>query len=203
MSDRFEAAEEDPIFETLGRALPRVTPSPELFERILHETAATPAQSPPVRRGRLPPPWRRWVPSLVAAAAGAVVAAAITLSLETSTPGVVSATAQVRSERAASPLVGVADLYNPTSAGGQLRVRLDNVPPPPRGSHYELWLLPHDSTQMTAVASFTPASHNITLDVPLPTPDQYAALDITIQRNDGSPTRSQTNLAGGTFTRDR
>ena len=53
---------------------------------------------------------------------------------------------------------------------------------------------------MTAVASFTPAGENVDLVLPLPTPGRYAALDISVQPNNGSPIRSTVNLADGTFT---
>jgi len=43
-------------------------------------------------------------------------------------------------------------------------------------------------------------SSDVTLDLPLPAPGNYAAMDISVQANDGPPTHSGTSLAGASFT---
>jgi hypothetical protein len=52
---------------------------------------------------------------------------------------------------------------------------------------------------MTAVGSFTPAEPTVTLSLPLPTAGDFAAVDISIQSNDGPPEHSNVSLAGARF----
>ena len=52
---------------------------------------------------------------------------------------------------------------------------------------------------MTAVGSFTPASRNVKLKLPLPEPGDYAAVDISVQENGGPAAHSSVSLAGGAF----
>jgi anti-sigma-K factor RskA len=200
MSDLFGVPDDDPALDALGRALPRVAPPADMFDRIL---AATAGQSEPRRRTdpRVRPRRRRgWLPVFAAAAAAAAATAAITVSLETGKSlGRASADAAVASQGGGDRVSGTAALYHPDSPGGQIRLVLRKVPAPPHGAHYELWLLPEGSRQMTAVASFTPAGATVDLLLPIPAPGRYAALDISVQPNNGPPARTQTSLAGGTF----
>jgi anti-sigma-K factor RskA len=109
------------------------------------------------------------------------------------------AVASIASHLSSAHVVGTADLYRSAAAGGKLSVRLSDVPAPPRDTHYEVWVLRSGSTEMTAVGSFTPAGTSVHLVLPLPAPGTYAAMDISVQRNDGPPQHSQISLAGATF----
>ncbi len=189
----------DPIFDRLGQALPRVTPPDDLLDRIL---AASDAESPaPAPRSRRPARRRiSWRPTIAVSVAAAAIAAALAIALEPSNSlGTATAKAQITSPAATNPLTGRAVLYGPTSPGGRLTVKLRNVPPPRRGTHYEVWVLPEGSNQMTAIGSFTPSGTAIDLVLPLPSPGRYRAIDISIQDNNGSPARSTRTLGSGLF----
>ena len=199
MSDRLDSPDEDATLDALARALPRVAPRPDLLDRILAATAEG-AGAPAKTTRRLRRPRRGLLPILAAAALGAAAAAAITSSIESGPSlGAAAASAAVAGQLRSSLVSGRAELYRPESSGGELRLQLQDVPAPPPHAHYELWLLPRDSKQMTAVASFSPAGGRVALLVPLPAPDRYAALDISIQRDDGPASRSPLSLASGTF----
>jgi Anti-sigma-K factor rskA len=190
----------DPTFDRLGQALPRVAPTEGLLDRIL---AATDAGSPVPEAAAAPRPPRRRIrrrPAILVAFAAAATVAAAAIALEPSgSLGPAAARAEISSPAAANPLEGRAALYRPTRPGGRLMVKLRNVPPPPRGTHYEVWVLPEGSSQMTAVGSFTPSGSGIDLVLPLPGPDRYRAIDISIQDNNGSPARSSRTLGSGLF----
>jgi Anti-sigma-K factor rskA len=189
----------DPTFDRLGQALPRVAPTEGLLDRIL---AATDAESPAPAAATRRPPRRRIGrrPAILVAFAAAATVAAAAIALEPSgSLGPAAARAEIASPAAANPLEGRAALYGPTHPGGRLMVKLTNVPPPPRGTHYEVWVLPEGSSRMTAVGSFTPDRSRIDLVLPLPGPDRYRAIDISIQDNNGSPARSSRTLGSGLF----
>jgi anti-sigma-K factor RskA len=199
MSEPFDPRDDDRVLDMLGGALPRVAPEPELFSRILAAVAEeTPAQAPV--RARAWPRWRPHALLLTAPVLGAAVAAVVTLVLSSGGGlGKPEAVAPVASHLASAHVVGTADLYRSDVPGGKLSVRLSDVPAPPRDTHYEVWVLRRGSTEMTAVGSFTPAGTKVHLVLPLPAPGAYAAMDISVQRNDGPPQHSQTSLAGATF----
>lgn len=206
IDDHMHSSDERTLDE-LGAALPRTSPPSGLRDSILAAAADTPQDPPaPEPMAELIPlrPRRRGVATTFAAAAcAAAIAVGITLAFTSggtdSVPVVATATASVAA-KSAPGLAGTASLYSPDSAGGTLRVALTNVPKAPAGHHYEVWVLPKGGHTMTAVGSFTPASPNVTLDLPLPAPGTYAAMDISVQANDGPPAHSGTSLAGASFT---
>lgn len=51
---------------------------------------------------------------------------------------------------------------------------------------------------MTPVASIV-SGEDARIELPLPGPGRYTALDISLQRNDASPVNSGTSVAGATF----
>jgi hypothetical protein len=63
-----------------------------------------------------------------------------------------------------------------------------------------VWVLRSGSKQMTAIGSFSPAAHSITLLLPLPAPGAYAALDISVQTDDGPPQHSGVSVGSAHFT---
>ena len=205
MDDHMHPADENTI-DDLAAGLPRSTPRDGLRDAILAAAAETPqdatAPAPMAEVIPLRPKRRAVFTTFAAAACAAVIAVGITVAF-TSGGGTdsVPATATASVAAKSSPGVGgTAALYSPGTAGGTLRVALTNVPKAPSGHHYEVWVLPKDSDTMTAVGSFTPASSDVTLDLPLPAPGNYAAMDISVQANDGPPAHSGTSLAGARFT---
>lgn len=199
MSEPFDPREDDRVLDALGGALPRVSPEPELFSRILAAVAEeTPVPAP--LRSRAWPRWRPRALLLTAPALAAVAAVVVALALSSGDGlGTPEAVAPIASHLASAHVAGTADLYRSDAAGGKLSVRLTNVPAPARDTHYEVWVLRRGSTEMTAVGSFTPAGTSVHLVLPLPAPGAYAAVDISVQRNDGPPQHSQISLAGATF----
>jgi anti-sigma-K factor RskA len=196
MSDSdFTTSDERDALAALECLLPRVTPPHDLFDRILAEVRPEAAVVPlrPVSRRRALAP----IVAVAAVAAVAVVAIAITAGGDGLGSPDARAAISGRSEAAVS---GEATLYGEAQAGGKVLVSLSDVPPVPSGHHYEIWVLRDGSAEMEAVGTFTPASRNVRLELPLPGPGRYAALDISVEENGGSPAHSDTSLAGGTFS---
>ena len=189
--------------DALARALPRVAPPPDMADRI---TAAVATDEPraqviPISQARS---WRRRtvVASLAAAACAAALAVGVTLSI-TGTSGLdapLTASTAVVPTQAVDKVTGTASLYGADAPGGQVQVSLRDVPAPPPGHHYEVWVLEKGSTQMTSVGTFTPASQDVDLTLPLPPPADYAAVDISVEPNGGAPAHSGTSLAGAKFS---
>jgi hypothetical protein len=196
MSETFDPHSEEQTMASLGRALPRVGPPPDdLFVRIVAATEPEPMSAPvPLRRRP------RLATTLVTAALAAAAAVAITIGVQSrSRLGTPTASAPVAAHQA-SAVRGRAELFHPTTANGVLRLDLQGVPAPPRGSHYEVWVLPRGSTEMTAVGSFTPAKRTVELSLPLPAAGTYAAVDISVQKNNGPAAHSGVSLAGASFS---
>lgn len=186
---------------SLGGALPRVAPPADMADRISAAVAGEPrAQVIPIQQARN---WRRRtvVASLAAAACAAALAVGVTLSVTgMSEPGApLTASATVVAVQGAGSVAGTASLYGADAAGGQVQVALRDVPAPPAGHHYEVWVLEEGSDEMTSVGSFTPASSDVDLTLPLPNPADYAAVDISVEPNGGPPAHSGTSLAGAKF----
>ena len=182
----------------LGRALPRVAAPDDLFARIVAATEPPePLTAPTLLHARRPRPGV----TLAAAALAAAAAVAITIGVRSGTGlGTPTASAPVTAHLASTRVQGRAQLFHSKAPNGVLRLRLQDVPAPPRGSHYEVWVLRRGSTQMTAVGSFTPAKSTVSLSLPLPAAGSYAAVDISVQKNDGPPEHSNVSLAGASFT---
>ena len=207
MNDDHMHSADERTLDDLGAALPRTSPPSGLRDSILAVAADTPQDPPaPAPMAEVIPlrPRRRGVfTTFAAAACAAAIAVGITVAFTSGgtdpVPVTATATASVAA-KSAPGVAGTAALYSPGTAGGTLRVALTNVPKAPAGHHYEVWVLPRGGHTMTAVGSFTPASPNVTLDLPLPAPGNYAAMDISVQANDGPPAHSGTSLAGASFT---
>jgi hypothetical protein len=180
----------------LERVLPPVSPPSDMFDRILAEVQPE-ATVIPLR----PRSHRRVVMPIAGAlvAAAAVVVIAI-LGVGGNGPGRPDARAAITGK--SDPAVtGEATLYGAAAAGGTVQVTLRNVPPPPSGRHYEVWVLRRNGgAEMEAVGSFTPTAQTVRLRLPLPSAGDYAAVDVSIQRDGGSPLHSSTSLASGAFS---
>jgi len=183
--------------ETLGlveQSLPRVTPPEDLFGRILAEILPEATVVPLVPRSR-----RRILLPLAAGIAAVAAVALVAILVARGDRGAPVDGLAVIAGKSDPSVTGEAVLRGSTAAGGTVHVSLRDVPPAPSGRHYEIWVLRRSGTQMEAVGAFSPASSHVELDLPLPGPGDYAALDVSIQRNGGPPAHSNTSLAGGTF----
>ncbi len=163
----------------------RAQPSADLFDRIL--TEVRPAPTPQRRR------WS-WAPRI--AVAGAAVGAFL-IGIALFTGG--SADPDARAAVAGTPaFAGVSG--NATLDDGELVLALENVPAPPAGHHYEVWVLRTEGGgEMESVGSFTPEGESARLELPLPGPGDYRALDVSVEPDGGSPEHSNVSLAGGSF----
>ncbi len=194
-ADDIPSAAERDTLAGLERALPPVSPPIDMFDRILAEirpeATVIPFRGSARRRIAVP-------------VAGALAAAAVVLIAIVALGGNRSASPDARAAIAgkSDPAVqGEARLYGEANPGGTVRVSLRAVPPAPSGHHYEVWVLRRNAgNAMEAVGSFTPNSHTVQLELPLPGPGDYAAVDISVEENGGSPLHSDTSLASGLFS---
>lgn len=181
------------MLEQLGKALPPVAPPDDLYDRIEAEIrVAEPARVVPLRR-RVP---GRAVLVLGAVAAAAAVVLAVVLGRGGPAP---DATARIVPHLSGTGVHGTARLYLETRTNGTMRLALSQLPPPPRGHHYEVWVLARGQKTMTSVGTFTPATRRVSLRLPLPAPARYAAVDISVEENGGPAAHSNVSLAGGVF----
>ena len=182
----------------LEAGVARAQPSADLFERILAEVEPRPARTrsawlAPLRRARMP----RF------ATAGIAVAAAVALVFVVFTDGG-RGEPDLRAAVAGTPefadVTGEATLYLPDRGAGVLVLDLERVPPPPSGHHYELWVLRSEGGgAMEAVGSFTPDGERTRLELPLPGPGDYRAVDVSVEPDGGPAEHSDVSLAGGSF----
>ena len=63
-----------------------------------------------------------------------------------------------------------------------------------------MWVLREGDEAMEAVGSFSPSRRDVELDLPLPGPGDYRAVDVSLEEDGGSPEHSGHSLAGGEFT---
>ena len=74
------------------------------------------------------------------------------------------------------------------------------MPAPPTGHHYEVWVLRTEGGgAMEAVGSFTPDDDHARLELPLPGPGDYQAVDVSVEPDGGPAEHSSVSLAGGSF----
>lgn len=183
--------EDDDTLARLELALPRVSPPADLFDSVL-ERIRTEATVVPLRPKRRAP---RWAAPLGSAAIAAAAAVAITLGV---TRGEGLGTAEAHAAITGSGgVTGEADLY---ADEGVVRISLIRVPPAPSGHHYEVWVLRAGSAEMEAVGVFRPAAdEDVELELQLPAPGTYEAVDVSIEDDGGPPSHSGRSLAGGAF----
>jgi len=194
-SDNENTAEADrETLAQLERLLPRVTPPADTFGRILAEIQPE-ATVIPLR----PTTHRHLLVPAVATLAAVAVAVAV-LATDGNRLGSPDARAAIVGK--SDPAVtGEARLYGSTADGGTVEVTLRDVPPAPSGHHYEVWVLRRNGGgQMEAIGSFAPTSHTVKLDLPLPGAGDYAAVDVSVEQDGGSPQHSETSLASGAFS---
>jgi hypothetical protein len=191
--------ESELMFARMQRDLPRVAPRPDLFDEIvaaLPQREAEPVTTlAPVARSRRR--LRRPKLALPAGAALAALVAALVIALAVSGGPSPDASAPIV-PHGADGVSGRVDLFDPATSDGRLVVHLKGLAVAPAGDHYTIWVLRDGVREMTPVASIV-AADNSRLELPLPGPGHYTALDISLQRNDASPVHSGTSVAGATF----
>lgn len=196
MSDIDIEREQDELFERLEAALPRATPPEDMFDRILAEVQPE-ATVVPLRPRR--PRWSSgWtIGATVAAAAVLLVSVGVVLRAGPESPAA-RATLEAKTDAGVS---GEAALYAPDTDSGRLELTLRDVPASPTGHHYEVWVLPEGSDEMISVGTFhTDVTQDVTLDFELPTSGSFAAVDVSVEEDDGPEEHSDTSLATGYFT---
>ena len=188
--------DDDRDLDLLKHALPRVAPPVDLWDRIALEIREPAAEVISLGPRRLARPRLLAAGAAVAAVAAALVVVLVTRAGTGTRPAAVAA---IVAHEPGTDVRGTARLYDPTRADGTVRVTLDAVPAPPTGHHYEVWVLERGQSTMTAIGSFTPAARSASLELPLPAPGDYAAVDISVQEDNGPAEHSSISLAGGTF----
>jgi anti-sigma-K factor RskA len=176
----------------LEAGLERATPPAGLAAR----TVAAVAEPAPVTELRRPSRRR----SLLAAAAIVAVVAFAAVLVADGGRDEPDARAAVAGTARFGAVRGEARLYRPDASNGVLVLDLHDVPAPPRGHHYEVWVLRAEGEgEMEAVGAFTPARDAVTLRLPLPGPGRFAAVDVSLEPDGGPADHSGVSLAGGRF----
>jgi anti-sigma-K factor RskA len=186
----------------LESAVAREVPSYDLLPGILADIQPErprPAPAPSARAWS----WRRAVPSFAIGAVATAAVFAIALALGSRDDlGPPDAVAAVRGAPEFASVHGEARLYGAGTSEGVLRLELADVPPPPEGEHYAVWVLrPSAGDAMEAVGVFDPTAPEVSLELGLPGAGDYVAVDISIEPDAGLPEHSGTSLAGGEFER--
>jgi hypothetical protein len=94
----------------------------------------------------------------------------------------------------ASGVHGSVDVFDPASSNGRVVVHLVGLAVAPEGDHYTIWVLREGVGEMTPVASIV-SGEDSRIELPLPGPGRYTALEISLQGNDASPVRSSVSVA--------
>ena len=195
------------VVERLEGGLARQAPPDGLFDRILAEVQPAAREAAPADGGGTVVPFRPRRARTVAYAAGAAAlaaaaAVAVTIGVSGDDLGDPDFSAAIApAEGSPSEVVsGEAELYRPHSTDGLVRVELRDVPAPPSGHHYEVWVLREGSDAMESVGSFTPSGDSVDLELPLPGPGDYVAVDVSVEDDGGSAEHSDTSLATGSFS---
>ena len=194
---------------TLEAGLPREEPSPGLFDRVLAQIEAedaplTPAVAPETRaRARA---WRgdrarRFWPALAAGAVAATAAAVLVLAVTGGGDlGPPDGRAAISGTDEFPGVHGEARVYRADGDQGVLVVDLADVPAPTAGEHYEVWVLrTQGGGAMEAVGSFAAGGSAVDLELPLPGPGDYEAVDVSVEPDGGAAAHSGRSLAGGHF----
>ncbi|MGZ8717062.1 MAG: anti-sigma factor domain-containing protein [Gaiellaceae bacterium] len=195
---------------TLESGVAREQPSADLFARILGEIepaaresaareTAAPEFAAPTPAARVQRRRWSWAPRLAAAG---FAAATVVLGIAVFTGGGdgPELQAQVAGTKQFAAVSGEASLYRTGRSEGELVLELENVPAPPAGHHYEVWVLRSEGDgAMEAVGSFTPADSDTRLEFRLPGPGDYRAVDVSVEPDGGPPEHSSISLAGASF----
>jgi hypothetical protein len=187
----------EPAFTRIERDLPRVAPRPDLFDQIAAALPAQPGEREPAAPPRTRVSLRRPTFAIPAGVALAALVLALVIAVAVSGGPTPNASAALRAH-GPSGVHGRVDLFDPASSAGRVVVHLEGLAIAPAGDHYTIWVLREGVREMTPVASIV-SGEDSRLELPLPGPGHYTALDISLQRNDASPVHSGTSVAGAAF----
>lgn len=139
----------------------------------------------------------RWLAVGAAAAAIAATVALTFVVLGNDGLGDPAFESRISPASAEIQISGQAQLFDPDAPGGVLVLDLTGVPPSPVGHHYQVWVLRSGGGgAMEAVGAFSPEKSDTHLELPLPGPGSYAAVDISVQEDGGAPDHSGVSIAG-------
>lgn len=180
----------------------RESPSHDLFPGILAEVApaGTRAESAAAHVEGRGWSWRWALPAFAVGAAAMAAVFAIASVLSSEGLGTPDAVATVKGTPEFAGVHGEARIYGSHTADGTLALELADVPTPPEGKHYEVWVLrPSAGDAMESVGVFDPTSTEVNLDLGLPGAGDYVAVDVSVEPDAGPQEHSGTSLAGGKF----
>jgi anti-sigma-K factor RskA len=188
--------------EALAQLTAADAPAPgPVWARIRDEIAAEAAVEGPAAPVV---PLRRRLRGVALGAAAVAAAVALTVvAMRDGGLGRPAVTAEVvpAEDAELAGLRGTVSVFEPDRPGGRIRISLSNVPDAPPGHHYAVWVLrPGEEVEMEAVGAFTPEAGRAVLELSLPGPGEYVALDISVEDDGGSPEHSGTSLAGATLS---
>jgi Anti-sigma-K factor rskA len=182
-------AEHDQLVGMLDQALVR-EPAPA-FEDLVFPPQPAVTPRIPRRRRRI-----AWTGASAGLAAAAAVVLVLVLGGGSAAPAAIAA---VHSELPGATTSGQARLFHPDRPDGTLELHLRDVPQPPAGTYYAVWVLPRGASTMEAVGTFVPRGRTVDLELSLPGSGDYGAVDVSIQRIGGPSAHSKRSLAGGAF----
>lgn len=182
-------AEHDALVVQLDSALVR-EPAPAFEDLVFQRPEPVPARTPR-RRRRV-----AWTGTAAGLSAAAAVVIVLLLGGGSASPAAIAA---VHSELAGAKTSGEARLFHPDRPDGTLGLHLTDVPAPPQGTYYTVWVLPRGQKSMEAIGTFVPRGRDVDLKLNLPGSGDYEAVDISIQRVGGPSAHSGKSLAGGAF----
>ena len=180
----------------LEAGVAREVPSDDLFDRILAEI-----QEEPAARARLCAGARSGAAS--PRGAGSTACAGLALpsvplrrprqrswSASSRSPATRPSPTPARRSPARTEFAAVsgeAEVFDTGEPGGTLVVRMTSVPPAPGGHHYEVWVLREGSEAMESVGEVSPTDGEAELEVELPGAGPFAAVDVSVEPDDGDP----------------
>jgi len=150
-----------------------------------------------IGRARAP----RWLGASLGVAAAVAAAVALTLVVSKDDgPGTPTVQASVVPTSSESALSGQVRLFAPSTPAGRIILDLSDIPPSPAGHHYQVWVLRTDAAgAMEAVGAFSPEANDAQIELRLPGPGEYAAVDISVQEDGGPPEHSGVSIAGASL----
>lgn len=109
--------------------------------------------------------------------------------------------AQIEPTQSESVVSGSVELLEPDTPSARIVMELSDLPAAPSGHHYQVWVLRSEGGgAMEAIGAFSPDSRTTRLELPLPGPGHYSAVDISIQEDGGPPAHSGVSIAGAVLS---
>lgn len=180
------------------------TLGPDLAPDLAPETALQGTIPPAALKRGLSAPLRRRRLVVSVAAVLALTAAAGTAALnrEEQSPGRPVAAERTATLRPVDPGVvgpsGRVSMATDTTRVTRMRVDTVDLPRPPRGGFYYVWLFDPASNKMLPLGQVVPG-HRASFDVPASLVAAYSALDVSLESDDGDPGHSVTSVLRASY----